>query len=53
MITIKHEYGIKIHGKVFDGLPTNITMVNAMGAKIGFDNPRHWIAHPSTTSYAA
>jgi hypothetical protein len=33
---------------VFDGLPANIAI--AMGANIGFDNPRHRISHPSTTS---
>ncbi|KZS10319.1 Uncharacterized protein APZ42_025238 [Daphnia magna] len=50
-LTLTHEYGIEIRGIVFDGLPANIAMVNAMGANIGFDNPRHWISHPSTTSY--
>ena len=49
-LTLTHEHGIEIRGIVFDGLAANITMVNAMGAKTGFENPRHWIPHPSTTS---
>jgi hypothetical protein len=50
-LTLTDDHGIEMRGMVFHGLPANITMVNAMGAKIGFDNPSHWIPHPSNTSY--
>ena len=49
-IGLLHEKGLKVHGLVFDGSPTNQSTARKLGCKMNVGELKHWFPHPQQPS---